>query len=75
MWKPNLEPLLAMDWSEDGEDVTIADVGNGYSLKLDQLRKENHWTAIGPEGRLGDVATLFEAVTLIEKDYETKKDH
>lgn len=47
MWvSPHLENLLA----------------SPHMLKFDSLRDERHWTAVGPEGRIGDFVTLEEAL-------------
>lgn len=42
---------------------------DGYLLKFDGLRGYSGlwWTAVGPDGRLGDVATREEAMKLIEQ--------
>lgn len=42
----------------------------GYQVKYDGLRKSNRWTALGPEGRLGDVNTKKEVWDLVKEDYD-----
>lgn len=36
-----------------------------YALKHDTLRQSRRWTAIGPDGRIGDYDTRDEAVAAI----------
>jgi hypothetical protein len=39
-----------------------------YTVKKDNLRTEKQWTALGPEGRLGDFEILADAALAIETD-------
>lgn len=46
---------------------------NPWVLKYDELRKANRWTAIGPEGRIGDFETKQEALDAMAEAAPEKK--
>lgn len=56
------------------DKVILTELGDGYALKYDGIRKENRWTALSPSGRIGgDVATSFEVMQRI-LDHKGKSD-
>ena len=47
--------------------MTTLEADNRWFLKFDDEREVRRWTAVGPTGRLGDVATAAEAVALLRQ--------
>lgn len=44
----------------------IWDVGIEFQLKYDPFRESHQWTALSPEGRIGDYATALEALRAMD---------
>ena len=55
-----------MEEKQDWDNVIIWDMPDGFTLKWDPHRKWCKWTAIGPEGRIGDFHLRVEAMIAIE---------
>jgi hypothetical protein len=63
------EELNNIIWQN--KTIQIERIGTtGYSIKYDPFRKNNLWTALGPYGRMKDVATLELAISIIKKELE-----
>jgi len=53
------------------DKVIFMELGGGYALKYDGIRKERRWTALSPGHRLGpDTDSAFEAMKAILDHYE-----
>lgn len=68
----NFEPItqFVLECETNPGRVRVLELGQQYAIKFYPLRESNKWTALGPQGRIGDVSDIQQAINAIILDFE-----